>query len=317
VKGPWTYVSGLLDLPRMEDPADRRASWRQAMATLARVSVQNGPSPLDGLHPDALVKVVKVALRDGLVDDLDWLAPPASGAALYALAAALPPGAEQRDMGRRVLARLNTANAETFVAMATRMALGSGKGLGTSAVRARVGLVVELPLALGVRDGPLALGLCASRELAREWIVMPSSGSLHARRMAARLVERAAREAVTRAQQGDDHAMRVFATNGLQEAWRRLFGDRESLVWRSIAVARGLLAPFVPGLKEEVLGAFAPALTPAEWRRGATSLAAMVAVEPEPSLRASIVPPCSSTSLRVKVRPIPSPACDFSRLPSA
>ncbi|WP_394850382.1 protein kinase [Pendulispora brunnea] len=288
MKGPWTYVSGLLDLPRMHDPAERRASWRQALATLARVSVQDGPSPLDGLHPDALVKVVRVALHDGLVDDLDWLAPPASGAALYALAAALPPGPEQREMGRRVLGRLNAANAETFVAMATRMALGSGKGLGTSAVRARVALVVDLPLALGVRDGPLAYGLCASRELAREWIVMPSSGSLHARRIAARLLERAAREAATRAQQGDDHALRVFQADGLQEAWRRLLGDRESLVWRSIAVARGLLAPFVPALKAEVAGALAPGLTPTEWRRGATSLAAMVAVSPDAALRGAV-----------------------------
>ncbi|WP_394828761.1 protein kinase domain-containing protein [Pendulispora albinea] len=287
MKGPWTYVSGLLDLPRMNDPAERRASWRQAMATLARVSAENGPSPLDGLHPDALVRVVKVALGDDLLDDLDWLAPSASGAALYALAAALPPGPEQREVGRRVLARLNTANAETFVAMATRMALGSGKGLGTSAVRARVGLVLELPLALGVRDGPLAHGLCSSRELMREWIVIPSTGSLHARRMAARLLERAAREAATRAQQGDDHALRVFHASGLQEAWRRLLGDRESLVWRSIAVARGLLSPFFPELKKEVMVALTPEYTPTEWRRGATSLAAMVAVQPEPALRSA------------------------------
>jgi hypothetical protein len=287
VKGPWAYVSGLLDLPTIDDPAERRATWRQAMATLARESAEEGQSTLEGLHPAALAKGVKAAMVAGLVDDLEWLTPPAAGAALYALAAALPPGNEQREIGRRVLSRLKDGNAETFVAMATRMARGAGKGLSTPAVRARVGILTELPIGLGIRDGPLALGLVASRELQREWIVIPSTGSLHGRRMAARLLERAAREAATLALQGDEHPLRIWKSEGLREAWQRLLLDRESLVWRSVAIARGLIAPWVPELKKEIMGALAPELTPTEWRRGATSLAAMVAVNVDGAMRAA------------------------------
>src|SRR5690242_20358282 len=109
--------------------------WRQSMAALARAMVEEGPGPLDGLHPDALVKGVRAALGAHLVDDLDWLEPAAAGAALFELASALPIGPEQRDLGRRVLARLLAANAEAFVVLATRMALTTGKGLSTTAVR--------------------------------------------------------------------------------------------------------------------------------------------------------------------------------------
>jgi eukaryotic-like serine/threonine-protein kinase len=287
VKGPWAYVSGLLDLHKLVDGDERRATWRQSMATLARVGADEGPSPLEGLHPEALAKGVHAAIAHGLADDLDWLAPPAAAVALYTLAAALPPGPEQKDIGRRAIAHLNVGNAETFCAMATRMALTAGKGLQAPSVRARVALVIELPLSAAVADGPMALALCSSRELAREWIAIPSTGSLPARRLAARILERAAREASKRAQQGDDHAMRVFKSEAIKEAWARLLVDRESLVWRHIAVARGLIAPWVPQVRLDVLGALGVDLTPTEWRRGATSLAAMLAVLPEPSVRAA------------------------------
>src|SRR5688572_26078039 len=195
--------------------------WRQSMATLGRFGAEDGPSPLEGLNPDGLAKGVQVALSSGLIDELDWLAAPAAGVALYALAAALPPGPEQREIGRRVVARLHGGTAETFVAMATRMAHGTGKGLGSPAVRARVALVCDLPFAAGVRDGALALGLASGRELAREWFVGPSTGSLTGRRFAARLIERAAREVATRALSGDDHALRVFRSDAIKEAWQR------------------------------------------------------------------------------------------------
>ena len=90
MKAPWAYVSGLLDLETITDPSERRATWRQAIAALARAPM-DGPSPLDGLHPEALGRGVHAAMISGLVDDLDWLAAPAAGVALYALAAALPP----------------------------------------------------------------------------------------------------------------------------------------------------------------------------------------------------------------------------------
>lgn len=283
MKGSWAYVSGLLDLPKLKDSAARLAAWRQALVTLGH---EDGAEALEGLHPEMLAAAVQVALKTGLADDLEWLEPAAAGTALYALAAVLPVGNEQRELGRRVIARLNAGNAETIAAMAARMARTSAKAVASPGIRARISLVVELPIGLGVQDGGLALALASGRELAREWIGGPSMGSLPARRLAARLLERAAREAATRAQQGDDHAMRIFRSETIREAWNRLLDDRESLVWRHVAIARGLIAPWNPELKNELLGSLAASLTPTEWRRGATSLAAMVAVAPESALRA-------------------------------
>ncbi len=277
------YASGLLELHNLSG-AERRASWRQSMAMLARVATEDGPGPLEGLHPNALVAGVRSALQAGLADDLDWLAPAAAGVALYELASALPVGAEQREVGRRALARLLAGDAATFVTMARRMALGGGRGLGSAGTRARIALVVELPIGLGIADGPLALALASRRNLAREWIGDPSTGSLPSRRLAARLIERAASEAARRAGQGDDHSLRVFKGDAIAPSWARLLADRESLVWRHLAVARGLLAPWTPALAKEMEDALAPTLSPTEWRRAAASIAAYVAVAPERGL---------------------------------
>src|SRR5690606_15614135 len=95
LRDPSFYVSSLLELSRA-NAADRRVLWRQAMAALSRANADDGPGPLDGLHPDVLVRGVGAALADGLADDLDWLSPSAAGVALYTLAAALPVGTEQR-----------------------------------------------------------------------------------------------------------------------------------------------------------------------------------------------------------------------------
>src|SRR5580658_11195077 len=98
------------------------------MAALARATTEDGPGPLEGLNPNALVLGVRAALQAGLADDLDWLAPAAAAPALYELASALPLGPERRDLGRRVLSWLLEGDAETFAALATRMARTSGKG---------------------------------------------------------------------------------------------------------------------------------------------------------------------------------------------
>jgi len=286
VKDASFYISGLLDLAQVRQASERRAAFRQSMAALARAVVADeGPGPLEGVNPGALVRGVAVAIKDGLVDDLDWLAPSAAGPALYELASALPLGAERRDLGRRVLSRLLDGNAEAFAALATRMARTTGKGLSSPGVRARVALVTELPFAMGVADGPLALALASRRELAREWIETPSMGSLPSRRLAARLLERAAREASRRAQQGDPHALRAFRVDAVRRSFGRLLADRESLVWRHVAVARGLLAPWEPELQKELDGGLDPSLTPTEWRRAATSIAAETAVDPGTALR--------------------------------
>lgn len=278
------YASTLLELHKLSPGPERVASWRQSMAALAQATAEDGPGPLEGFHPEALLAGVRAALQSGLVDDLDWLAPAAAGSALYELASALPVGTEQRELGRRVLARLVAADAPTFVAIARRMALGGGKGLGSAGMRARVALVTELPIGLGVADGPLALAIASRRDLARDWIAVRSTGSLASRRLAARLIERAAREASRKAAYGDDHSLRVFQSDAIAPAWARLLADRESLVWRHVAVARGLLSPWVPALARAVEEALAPSLTPTEWRRAATSIAAQAAVAPDLAL---------------------------------
>ncbi len=284
VRDPTFYVNGLLDLDRTTDPAERRAIWRQSMATLARAS-SDGPGPLEGLQPEALLRGVRPALQGGFLDDLDWLAPAAAAGALFELASALPVGPEQRDLGRRVLERLLAANAEAFVQIATRMARTSGKGLASPQVRARIALAAELPLGLQIPDGALALALAAKRELGREWLVVPSTRSLPSRRLAARLFERAAREAARRAAQGEQHGTRPFAQEALMTAWERLLSDRESLVWRHIAVARGLLAPWMPEHKKAIEASLSVAQGITAWRRAATSAAALAAVSPDAAVR--------------------------------
>ena len=277
------YASELLGLHKL-GATERKASWRQSMAALARASTEDGPGPLEGLHAEALLAGVKAALGAGLADDLDWLAPAAAGAALYELAVALPIGPEQRELGRRVLARMRAADAGTFAVIARRFALGGGRGLASPGMRARVALVMDLPLSSAVQDGPLALALASRRDLVREWIGAPSTGSLPDRRLAARIIERAALEAARQASQGDDHSLRVFKGDAFAPAWERLLADRESLVWRHVAVARGLLVPWSPILAKAVEQALSPKLSPTEWRRAAASISAVVAVAPERGL---------------------------------
>lgn len=278
------YVSSLLELGSAS-AEERRGIFRQAMAALSTASAEEGPSPLEGLNADVLVAGIKAALTDGLFDDLDFLAPQSAGVALYTLAAALPVSPEQRELGRRVLARMLAGDADTFTAMATVMAQTSGKGLSSAGVRARVALVCELPLSAGIADGPLALALVRRRELSREWIVAPSTRSLPARRLAARILERAAREAAKRAETGDLHAVRVFESEGIKGAWSRLLADRESLVFRYVAAARGLLAPWIPAFEDEIGAGLGKGLSPTEYRRATTSLAAIAAVRPEVALK--------------------------------
>lgn len=269
-----------------QKPADRRVIFRQALAALARSAAEEGPGPLEGLRPEALQRAVAAAIEGGLFDDLDWLDPGPAGCALYQLAAALPASAEQRDLGRRVLSRLLAGSAETFAAMSALMARAGGKGLTSPPVLSRVSLVVELPLAHAVNDGALALGIASRRQLAREYIVQRSTRSLSERRLAARLLERAAREAIRRASLGDRSALRLVGPDGLLESvWARLLGDREPLVWRHLAVAHGLLLPFYESgcvsLEEEL----SPKLSPTEWRRAAAAIGGVAVSKPDLAVR--------------------------------
>lgn len=290
MRGRTHFIEELLELPSYEDRADRRAAFRQSLAALAIEAAADGPGPLDGLNPESLLRFARAAMGDGLFDDLSWLSAPAAAVALYEIAGALPLGNERRDLGRRVLAQLYEGTAATFVAVATRMAAGSGRGLGGAGVHARVSLCAALPLETDVRVGPLALALVSRRELSREWIGAAATGSLPERRLAARLLERAAREAVRRAATGDEQAKRLFQSTAvapaesdstLTTAWRALLADRETLVWRHVAHARGMLAGAVHELWQQIENDLRPDLGPTEWRRAATSLTASIAALPE------------------------------------
>ena len=275
------YLHGFLQLGRLDDPEERKAVWRQSMATLASLVAANRAVPLEGLNPEALVASVHTALHFRLVDDLDFLSPAAASAALYELAAAIPHGEERRLLGRDVLKRLYAGDAPTFVALATLLALGSSRALTGPRIRARVALALDLPLGAGTNADGLALALISRREVARDWLTTPSTGSLPSRRLAARLLERAAREAARRHAAGDESGLRVFESEPVGVAWSRLLADRESLVWRHVATARGLLAHAQHDLAQEIDHGLSANLTPTEWRRSAASLGAMLAFDPE------------------------------------
>jgi hypothetical protein len=279
------FLEGLLELSRAGDRVARRALWRQSLMSLGHAAAQRGPAPLEGVEPNALVPGVRVALADGLLDDIEWLSPDTAGVAFYEIAAALPPGIEKREVGRRVAAYTYDGAVDTFAAVATRMALGSNKALSVRPLGARVSLALELPLGQSARTPGLALALASRRELVKEWIARPSRGSLPARRLAARLIEQGAAEAARLAAQGEDDAARVFRAEALARSYRELLWDREPLVWKHAAIARGLLAATMPELAAEIETHLAPGLSPTEWRRAATSLGASVSAEPASAAR--------------------------------
>jgi len=280
-------LQGLTVLHLSSAPEQREAAWRQGMATLARAVVdERRPVPLEGLDPNELLKSVEVAAKSGYVERLDWLSSPAAAAALYEVAAALPPSPIKRKLGRMVVERLRRGDAATFIAVATQLALGSQRALGGRSMRARVALYLTLPIGTVASADALALALISRQDLSRDWLQTPSTGSLPSRRLAARLLERAAREAARRGAEGDDSGIRVFCTRTVRDAWDRLLADRETLVWRHIASARGLLVTSMPVFREETQRHLDPEFTVTEWRRASASLAASIAIEPEEGLRA-------------------------------
>ncbi len=279
-------LEGLTVLHRLGSSEQQLAAWRQGMATLARAVVdERRPVPLEGFDPDSLLRSLKVASSEGWVEQLDWLSGPAAAAALYEVAAALPPSAIKRQIGRTVLQRLRKGDAETFVAVATQLALGSQRVLGGRSIRARVALALSLPIGSANNVDALALALISRQDTSRDWLCNPAEGALPSRRIAARLLERAAREAARRAVEGDDTGIGVFCTRPVREAWDRLLADRERLVWRHVASARGLLASSMPVFAEEIQRHLDPEFGVTEWRRAAASLAASIAVDPDEGLR--------------------------------
>ncbi len=279
------YVAALAELGALGDPDERRRTWRQGMAALAAMTADRHSAPLEGLDPQALLGAVRVALADGLLADMDFLAPAAAAIATFELAGALPPGAERRELGRRTLEQLGGGDADTFIALAASLALASRRPLPGALTRIRVAAALSAPLSAGIAADGLALALLSSDELERAWLAEPSTGSLPSRRLAARVLERAAREAVRRLRQDDDSGVVALARASVRAAWWRLLADRESLVWRHAAVARGLIASADAQLADELDADLSPDASPTWWRRGATSLAARVELDPTAASR--------------------------------
>ncbi|MBT8496289.1 MAG: serine/threonine protein kinase [Deltaproteobacteria bacterium] len=263
---------------------EARALWRQGLATLAAVAGDRVAAPLEGLDPVELAASATAAHKLGFLAELDFLSPEAAAVATFELAAALPPGPVKRELGRQILSTLHSGTADTFVALATSLALSRPRGLSGERVHAKVALALQLPFAAGRRADELALALISRRELVREWLTVPATGSLPQRRLAARLLERAAREAARRANRGDDSGLRAFRARPTLDSWRLLLGERESLVWRHVARARGLLASVDSDWSEEIERDLSPSFSPTEWRRAAASLAARIASDPRSGL---------------------------------
>ncbi len=293
------FLARLLQLPHVADPEERRGIFRQAIATLGHDTTAATPMALAGVDPIAFTQSVQVAALDGLLDDLSFIQPAAAASALHQIASALPLGPERRSIGRKVLTQLYKGNAETFAVLATRMALGQTKALVGAGIRARIELCLGLRGPTDAATDRLALAIAMRRELASDWISSAATGALPDRRMAAQLLERAANEAARRARVGDRHPLQIFqelavpgravappsfGRHRIGPAWDALLADRETLVWKHVAVARGLLSSAVPEFAAQTRALLSPELTPTEWRRGATSLVARVSVERERGL---------------------------------
>ena len=274
-------VEALVMLPRLTEDGTRRSSWRQAITALGQNIRVTGPPPLDGVDPEDLLRAARAALESGLCDEMEWIAPGPAAVALYELTSALPQGRERRELGRRVFAFLYEGTAATFVAVAARMALGPSRPLEAVAIRSRVALTLDLPVGSTVNADALALNFLTRPDLFEQWIDRPSTGALPARRLAAKFIEHAAREATNRSLQGDLHPKALLGGERVRSCFLRLLSDREPLVWRHAAIARGFLSTVDSSHQSEIESGLDPALTPTEWRRAAVSLVAGLVGDPE------------------------------------
>lgn len=277
-------IEAFASLPRVDDPNERRASWRQAFTFLGQQPRIDGPPALDQVDVGVVQQACRTALSHGLADDLDWIGGEQAIVALYELTTALPPGDERREFGKRVFQRTFGGPAGPFVAVAQRMAWSGVKQLESAALRARVGLCFTLPVGSSVNVDPLALALVSGSQRFAAWVGQPSTGPLPKRRLSARILERASREAVRRSLAGDPQPLTWLLGPEVRPVLDRLLADREPLVWRHAAVARGTLAEVNPSLREEIDLQLDPELSPAQWRRAAVSLMACLSHDADTAL---------------------------------
>ncbi len=264
----------LLSLSRQTTSEDQQASFRQALTALAHSGGEMGPPPLDGVDARSVEAAAFLALERGLFNKLDFLRPGPAAVALYELSAACSPGNIKRELRRRVFSLLFEGDASAFLPVATRIALGGAGPLSSQPLRARVALCLDLPFGSEQNVAPLALALATRSSTREDWLMRPSRLALPGRRMAAQLLEHASREAVFRFQLGDVQPRNLLLGRELRPVFLRLLGDREPLVWRHAAVARGLLAAIDPETRMDVEQVLAPSGNVTQWRRGMVSLVA-------------------------------------------
>jgi len=267
-----SYLRELATLAHSDDADVRRHVFRQGLAMLAAIS-EREPAPLEGIAADELVMSMRRAIDDGLFDDLTWLSPSAAAAAIYELAQALPPGAERRELGRRVLTRLRHADHATFIRLAVSLARTAPKTLNSEANYSRAIHVIASPSHQCVGVSELALGVLAQPLLTRLWVQEPATGSLFGRHGAARIVAHAAREALARHRAGDLGGVALLTRPAVRATIQQLLLDREALVWRWVAVARGLLAHVDSEFADDVARELASGNN-SELRRGTLSAVA-------------------------------------------
>ena len=267
------HLTAFAGLHRIDDADERRRIARQGLAMLAQIA-EREPAPLEGLGSEDLVLAVRSALTDGTLAELDWLSPAAGAIALFELAQALPAGAERRELGRRVLTRLRDADRDTFVRLLVALARSSPKVVASEGLRARLEVVLAAPLTAPGAIGDLAIALLAQPPLAESFAVVPATGSLPGRRLAARLLAHGAREAVRRLDVGDRGGVHVLARAPVRGALARLLGDREALVWRFAGIARGILAHVDSELADDIDRELRPSASNTDVRRGSVSAAA-------------------------------------------
>jgi hypothetical protein len=268
-----SYLTAFGELHHQPDPGERARIARAGLAAIAQLA-EREPAPLEGIAPAELVLAVRAALGDGLLAEVEWLEPAAGAIALFELAQALPAGPERRELGRRVLTRLRDADRDTFVRLLVALARSSPKVVANEGLRARLEVVLSAPLTAPGAIGVLAIGLLAQPQLAQSWAIAPATGSLPGRRLAARLFAHGAREALHRLDGGDRGGVQVIGREATRGALERLLGDREALVWRFAAIARGMLAHVDSELADDIDRELLPSGTNTQLRRASASAAA-------------------------------------------
>jgi len=260
------------------------------------LSQQEGAAPFDRLDPAGLVKSVQVALAAGLFDDLGWLAPEDVAVALYEIAGALPLGAERREIGRRVLSTLYEGKAATFLALATRMSSGAARGLSGAGIR-RASRSRSACRRSSAPSPPIRFASPSRRGASS-----PSTGSRGDRRP-----RRAARDGAHPRARGPRgrraRAARRRPRHGALRGSPRRDPRRRGSPRPRVALSsrrsrvlglaprrlrRGLLAEALPQIAAEIEADLSPELSPTEWRRAATSLAASMAVDPQRALARAV-----------------------------